>query len=98
MNWVIRRSSPNEAEQFSTQVSSEWARTWLWTNRRLRSGVSPAAISQVASRRVVSVSSLGSYGTVIACRSTTQKIASWFSAAGDPGSGWLSTQRRIAPK
>ena len=42
----MRRSSPNDGVQLSTQVSSAWARTWLCTKSRLRSGVSPAAISQ----------------------------------------------------
>src|SRR5262249_12750424 len=63
-----------------------------------RSSSRPAAISIDASRRVDSVSSTGSQGIVIACRSTTQKIA-WLSrASSEPAGGWVSTQRRTAPR
>src|ERR1043165_1563302 len=93
----MRRSSPQLAVQLSSRVSSVWAGTWLCTNRRHRSGSRPQASNSVPRRRVALVSSAGSYGSVIACRSTTQKIASWRSAAGDPAEGWSSTQRRTAP-
>ena len=39
LNCVIRRSSPNDAMQLRIHVSSEWARTWLWTNSRRAVGI-----------------------------------------------------------
>ena len=75
------------ATQLRIQVSSAWARTWLCTNSSERSASRPAAKSSVARRRVAAVSSAGSHGIVIACRSTTQKMASWSRAASEPGGG-----------
>ena len=72
LNWVIRFASPKPVMQPSTQLSSACSGTWLCTNRMHRSGSRPAAISWAAATRVRRRSAAGSYGTVIACRSTTQ--------------------------
>ena len=72
LNWVILLASPNPVRQPSTQFSSACSGTWLCTNRMHRSGSRPAANSWAAATRVRRRSVSGSYGTVIACRSTTQ--------------------------
>ena len=62
--------------QFSSQASSACSRTWLCTNTIARWGSRPAATSVANVSRVELVSSDGSNGCVIECRSTTQKIDS----------------------
>ena len=54
-------------------------------------------MSIMATCRVSRSSSDGSHEVVSACRSTTQKMASWASAAGEPAGGWPATHRAIAP-
>ncbi len=71
LNWVIRLASPKPVMQFITQPSCACSGTWLWMKSVQRSGSRPAASSCAAERRVFARRSFGSWGMVIACRSTT---------------------------
>ena len=73
----MRLASPKPVIVLSTQASSACAGTCDCTNRIDEAGSMPAAMYWAAVRRVASRSFAGSCGTVIACRSTTQKTASW---------------------
>jgi hypothetical protein len=90
LNCVIRFSQPSRATQLKIQASRACAWTWLWMNRMQRAGSSPQAISAAAISRVWRASSFGSCQTVMACRSTTQKMVSCVSCIG--------TQLRMAPR
>ena len=76
LNATMRSSSPITATQLKSQASSACSCTWLCTNTIARSGSRPEATSVANVSRVEVVSSAGSNGCVIECRSTTQKIAS----------------------
>ncbi len=76
LNCVIRLASPKPVIVFSTHASSACAGTCDCTNIVERSGSIPAAMYCAARVRVCCRSTFGSCGTVIACRSTMQKMAS----------------------
>ena len=76
LNATMRASSPIVPMQLKSQASSACSCTWLCTNTIARSGSSPEATSVANVSRVEAVSSAGSNGCVIECRSTTQKIDS----------------------
>ena len=59
--------------QFRSQQPSAWAGTWLWMKRVHWLGSSPAARSIAATERVLRRRASGSWGVVMACRSTMQK-------------------------
>ena len=73
LNCTILRSHPMGVWQLSSQASSAWAGTWLCTNTLARSGSTPQARYSAAEFRVASLRSVGLWGRVMACRSTTQK-------------------------
>ena len=79
LNCVIRDAWPKPVKQPNTQASCVCAGTWLCTKIVLRAGSIPsarywAAVTSVRRRNVS-----GSCARVMACRSTTQKNASWSS-------------------
>ena len=76
LNCVMRLASPKPVIVFSTQASCACAGTCDCTNSVERSGSMPAAMYCATSERVWPRSVAGSCGTVMACRSTTEKIAS----------------------
>jgi hypothetical protein len=69
----MRESSPTLAIQFSSQLSSVCSETRLWRKITARSGASPTARKIAAISRTLALKTFGSWGTVMACRSTMQK-------------------------
>ena len=90
LNWIMRFSHPIGVPHCSSHASSAWAGTCDCAKTPDREGSTPAARYSAALALVAARRSLGSCGSVMACRSTTQKKASWSSCS--------CTQFLIAPR
>ena len=71
--WIIRRISPSVATHSSRNDSRACSSTWLCANTVHTAGSSPEASSRLAACRLNRRTRAGSWSTVSACRSTTQK-------------------------
>ena len=92
LNCVILFNQPIRATQLKIQAPSEWAATPDWLKIILFFASIPLAINVATVSLIFFFNSFGSCLTVIACKSTTQKIHSFALSL------FSSTKFFIAPK